>query len=134
MKVFKQELGGLAHTVGYRLEDEAMKSLPALLNRDHAVKIEGPVIRDFLEIRPKKYIELNIWGQGLQHGERVEIIGEAKSQLKKRDVDSFLQTLKAVEPFIHHRIIPVLVTYQTSPLVRQYTEAKGIHLYYSYQL
>ncbi|MEI8182041.1 MAG: hypothetical protein WCG29_04980, partial [Desulfomonile sp.] len=28
MRVFKKELGGLAHTVGYRLEDEAMKSLP----------------------------------------------------------------------------------------------------------
>ena len=134
MKVFKQELGGLAHTVGYRLEDEAMKSLPALLNRDHSVEIEGPLIRDFIEIGPKKYVELNIWGRGLQRGERVEIIGEAKSQLKRSDVDSFLQTLKTVEPFIHRRIIPVLVTYQTSPQVRQYTEAKNIHLYFSYQL
>ena len=96
MKVFKQELGGLAHTVGYRLEDEAMKSLPALLSRDHAIETEGPFIRDFLEIGPKKYVELNIWGHGLQHGERVEIIGEAKSQLKKRDVDRFLETLQTL--------------------------------------
>ncbi len=134
MKEFKQELGGLAHTVGYRLEDEAIKSLPALLSRDHGVKIEGTLIRDFLEIRPKKYIELNIWGQGLQNGERVEIIGEAKSQLKKKDVDNFIDTLKVVEPFLQRRIVPVLVTYQTSPSVREYAGTKGIHVYYSYQL
>ncbi|MGC8908420.1 MAG: chordopoxvirus fusion protein [Desulfomonilaceae bacterium] len=134
MKVIKQELGGLAHTVGYRLEDEAIKSLPSLLSADHAVQLEGPLIRDFFEMSPKKYIELNIWGRGLQRGEHVEIIGEAKSQLKKRDVDSFLQTLKSLAPFIQNRILPVIITYQTSPQVRQYARAKGIHLYFSYQL
>ncbi len=84
MKVIKQALAGLAHAVGYRLEDEAIKSLPSLLSADHAVQLEGPLIRDFFEMSPKKYIELNIWGRCLQRGERVEIIGEAKSQLKKK--------------------------------------------------
>ena len=86
----RQEMGGLSHTVGYRLEDEAMKSLPFLLKRDSSIEIEGSFIRDYVEIGPNKYVELNIWGHGLRGGNPVEVIGEAKSQLKKKDVDQFL--------------------------------------------
>lgn len=134
MKAFKRELGGLSHTVGYRLEDEAMKSLPALLKRDLSIDTQGPLIRDYVEIGPKKYVELNIWGHGFKDGKAVEIVGEAKSQLKKRDVDIFLQTLKILEPIINKQIVPLLVTYQTSPDVRHYVKGKNIALYFSYQL
>jgi hypothetical protein len=130
----RKEIGGLSHTVGYRLEDEAMKSLPFLLKRDSSIEIEGPLIRDYVEIGPNKYVELNIWGHGLRGGTPVEIIGEAKSQLKKRDVDQFVQTLKVLEPIINRPIVPVLVTYQTSPDVRRYALGKNIALYLSYQL
>jgi predicted nuclease with TOPRIM domain len=130
----KQEIGGLSHTVGYRLEDEAMKSLPALLKRDFSIETQGSLTRDYLEIAPKKYVELNIWGQGLQCGKQVEIIGEAKSQLKKKDVDQFIQTLRILEPIINKPIIPLLVTYQTSVDVRRYIQGKNIALYFSHQL
>jgi predicted nuclease with TOPRIM domain len=134
MKVFKRELGGLSHTVGYRLEDEAMKSLPALLSRDLSIETQGSLIRDYIEIGPRNYVELNIWGHGIKDGKTVEIIGEAKSQLKKRDVDQFLQTLKIIEPVIKRPIVPLFVTYQTSPDVRRYIQDKNIALYFSYQL
>jgi hypothetical protein len=134
MKVFKKELGGLSHTVGYRLEDEAMKSLPALLKHDHSIEIQGSLIRDYLEIGPRKYVELNIWGSGVKDGQVVEIIGEAKSQMKKRDVDHFLQTVRIIEPVLKKPIVPLLVTYQTSPDVRRYIREKNIALYFSYQL
>lgn len=130
----RQEMGGLSHTVGYRLEDEAMKSLPFLLKRDSSIDIEGPLIRDYVEIGPKKYVELNIWGHGLRGGKPVEVIGEAKSQLKKKDVDQFLKTLRILEPIINKPILPLLVTYQTSPDVRRYVQGKNIALYFSYQL
>ncbi len=134
MQDIKQEMGGIAHTVGYRLEDEAMKSLPALLKRDLAIDTQGPLIRDYIEIGLKKYIELNIWGHGVKDGTAVEIVGEAKSQLKKRDVDTFIQTLKVLEPIITRPIVPLLVTYQTSPDVRRYIQDNNIALYFSYQL
>ncbi len=134
MQDMKQEIGGLSHTVGYRLEDEAMKSLPSLLKRDFSIDTEGTLVRDYIEIGPKKYVELNIWGHGLRSGKPVEIIGEAKSQLKKKDVDQFLQTLKILEPLINKPIVPLLVTYQTSVDVRRYIQGKNIALYFSYQL
>ena len=37
----KKEVGGLAHTVGYRLEDEAMKALPEILKKEMNLGIIG---------------------------------------------------------------------------------------------
>jgi hypothetical protein len=68
MQDMRQKIGVLSHTGGYRLEDEAKKSLPALLKRDLSIETQGSLIRDYDEIGPKKYVELNIWGHGLKHG------------------------------------------------------------------
>ena len=101
----------------YQLADMSYKTLPPILKRDHAITLKGRLKRGFLETARNKYIEINIWGQGERDGKSIEIIGEAKTQLKKRDVDKFLQTLEAIRPHIDHSIHPICVTYQTSPAV-----------------
>lgn len=130
----KQEIGGLGHAIGYGLEDQSYLTLPPVLKRDHEITVKGQLKRGFLETARNKYIEINIWGQGEQDGKSIEIIGEAKTQLKKRDVDKFIQTLQAIRPHIAHSIHPVCVTYQTSPAVSQYAKDKGISLYFTYEL
>ncbi|SHF16759.1 hypothetical protein SAMN02745206_01448 [Desulfacinum infernum DSM 9756] len=130
----REMLGGLAHTVGYRLEDEAIWALPHLLARDFGMEIEKPLVRTFLEAAPNRYVEVNIWGHGVVDGRRVAILGEAKSQLKKRDVDGFLKTMAKVREISGMEIFPVLVTYQASPKVRQAAAEKGIKVYLSYEL
>ncbi len=134
MKNFKEQLGGLSHTVGYRLEDESYIKLPAILERDHSVVVKGRLKRGWLELRKNKYIELNIWGQAERHGKPVEIIGEAKSQLKKRDVDNFLENLDLIRPHFNREIYPICITYQTSPAVLKYSKDKGLTLFFSYEL
>jgi len=129
-----RDLRGIARAYHFDLVDMSYLSLPPILKRDHAITLEGPLIRDYVEIGPNKYVELNIWGHGLRGGNPVEVIGEAKSQLKKKDVDQFLQTLRILEPIINKPIVPLLVTYQTSPEVRRYVQGKNITLYFSYQL
>jgi len=130
----KEEVGGLSHTVGYRLEDEAIKSLPSLLKRDMDIEVIGRLRRDFLEVAPHKYIELNIWGEGERNGKKYVIIGEAKSQLKKRDVDDFMDKVEEIKRYVSEEQICLLVTYITSPDVRRYAEEKGIKIYFSYEL
>ena len=134
MKNFKEQLGGLSHTVGYRLEDESYVKLPAILKRDHAVVVKGHLKRGWIELGKNKFIELNIWGHGERHGKTVEIIGEAKSQLKKRDVDNFLENLDLIRPHLKRDIYPLCVTYQTSPAVMKYSREKGLTLFFSYEL
>lgn len=128
----REQLGGLAHTVGYRLEDEAFKALPALLKRDLGVEVLGRLKRDFLEIGKDRYLEVNIYGSGVHDGAECLIIGEAKTQLKKKDVDAFLQKAGQVASLVPKEQVRLLVTYQASPPVQKYVRDQGIFLYFSY--
>jgi len=130
----KEELGGLSHTVGYRLEDEAMKSLPKLLKQDFGVEVVGRLKRDFIEISKNNYIEVNIFGEGRKNGKEYVIVGEAKSQLKKRGLDDFLKKVEKLKRHIGKEPILLYVTYISHPQIRKYAEEKNIKIYHSYEL
>jgi DNA repair exonuclease SbcCD ATPase subunit len=87
----REQLGGLSHTFGYFLENEAYKYLPKLLKRDFGLEIEGRLLRDYIEIAPNRYEEINIYGRGKIQGKPIIILGEAKTQLKKADINNFLK-------------------------------------------
>lgn len=129
-----RQIGGMSHTIGYFLEDKSYPVLPHLLERDHSIIIQDKLKRGFLEIPKNKFVEINIWGKGTRSGMKVEIIGEAKTQLKKKNVDKLLMTVKAVENYIRAQIVPVCVTFQTSPHVQKYAKEKGVIVYFSYEL
>lgn len=129
-----RQIGGMSHTIGYFLEDKSYPVLPHLLERDHSIIIQDKLKRGFLEIPKNKFVEINIWGKGTRLGTQLEIIGEAKTQLKKKDVDKLLMTVKAVENYIRAQIVPVCVTFQTSPHVQKYAKEKGVIVYFSYEL
>ncbi|MDL1956116.1 MAG: chordopoxvirus fusion protein [Candidatus Desulfofervidus auxilii] len=132
-KKTREELGGLSHTVGYILEDRAYLGLPELIKRDFGIEIEE-IKRDFIEISPNRYEEINLLGRGKKDGSSIWILGECKTQLKKRDIDLFLKKLSRIEHLFPGERLFVVVTYQASPQVRKYIEEKGIKLYFSYQL
>jgi chromosome segregation ATPase len=130
----KEELGGLSHTVGYRLEDEAMKAIPKLLKQDFGVEVVGRLKRDLIEISKNNYIEVNIFGEGRKNGKEYMIVGEAKSQLKKRNIDDFLKKVETLKRHIGKEPILLYVTYISHPQVRKYAEEKNIKIYHSYEL
>ena len=129
----RKQLGGLAHTVGYVLEDRAFVGLLPLLEREYGLKVLEPLKRDFVEIGPGKYLEVNILGKAVQDGKKFVIIGECKTQLKKEDINKFLKTLNLLKDIFTEEIFPVLVTYHASPQVQNYVRQKGLKLYFSYQ-
>ncbi len=129
----REQVGSLAHTVGYFLENEAYKYLPKLLMRDFGITVEGSLIRDYIEVSPNKYEEINIIGKGRKNGNEVIILGEAKTQLKKSHIDKFISLVKKIEKFYPSDKILIFVTHQTSPLVRDYANKKGVKIYFSYQ-
>ncbi|MEJ5300591.1 MAG: hypothetical protein WHS38_06345 [Thermodesulforhabdaceae bacterium] len=130
----REELGGLSHTIGYILEDRAFAHLPRLLKKDEGIEIDPDELkRDFVEIAPGRYEEVNILGKGYKGHKQIWIIGECKTQFKKKDVEDFLKKLAKIEHlFLGDRIL-IAVTYQTSPQVRALLKEKGIRLYFSYQ-
>jgi chromosome segregation ATPase len=129
----RRQLGGLTATVGYRLEDEAFKALPLLLERDYGLVVKDRLKRKFVRDNHGIDIEVNIIGEAERNGEILTIIGESKSQLSKRDIDNFIRKkLKRLER-VFTNIFPVLVTYMvTEPDVEDYAKEKGIALYFSY--
>lgn len=132
-KELRREVGGLSHTVGYRLEDESYKALPSLLREDMGVEVIGRLKRDFIEVGKERYIEVNIWGKGRCNGKECVIIGEAKTQLKKGDIDDFLKRANNLKRYVPEDQVRVLVTYHTSPQVLRYAKEKDVKVYFSYE-
>lgn len=129
----REEVGGLAHTVGYRLEDESFKALPVLLKQDMGIEIKGRLKRDFIEIGLDRYIEVNIWGEAAYDGRECVVVGEARSQLKRKDVDEFIKRAEEVRKYIPKEQVRVLITYQASPQVQRYAKERNIKIYFSYE-
>ena len=135
MKEVRQHLGGLSITVGYTLENQAYKGLPPLLEKDYGLQVKDRLLRTFLADEKGRPLEVNIYGHAQRNGEEVVILGEAKAQLSKNDIDRFLR--RKVKPL--QKLLPrtflVLVTHMiSSPEVEEYARKKGIALYYSYEL
>jgi hypothetical protein len=129
----RKEVGGLSLTVGYRLEDEAYKALPALLKKDYGIVIKGKLKRGYVKDNKGMDIEVNIIGECERDGKRQTIIGEGKSQLSKNDIDRFINNRVKRFEGIFDDIFPVIVTYMIStPDVEEYAKQKGVVIYYSY--
>ncbi len=132
----REQLGGLSTTVGYVLENEAMKALPALLESEFGLRTRERLVRKFVEDELGRPIEVNILGKAARNGQEVVILGEAKSQLSKQKVVEFLN--KKVKPLVgvlKAEVFPILVTHMiSSPDVVEYALQKGIkRIYYSYE-
>jgi len=129
----RQEIGGLAMTVGYRLEDEAFRALPALLARDHGLEVTGRLRRDYVTDTRGRALEVNILGTARRDGQEVTIIGESKAQLSKNKVDEFIaRRVHALREVFAH-VFPVIVTHMISePDAEAYARDAGVAVYYSY--
>jgi chromosome segregation ATPase len=132
-KETRKQVGGLATTVGYTLENQAYKALPQLLQRDFGLMVQGRLKRGYLKDNQGKELEVNIIGHALQEGRTVTLLGESKSQLSKQKVDEFIRKrLRRFEGVIP-KCFPILITHMTSSSeVEEYAKSKGIAVYYSY--
>ena len=91
----RRRLESMSDAVGYNLENQAYKALPALLEKDLKIKVEGKLVRRYFPgTRKGRYIQVNIYGWGAQNGKRILILGECKTSLSKKEVDRFLKLTK----------------------------------------
>ena len=130
----RSQLGGLAMTVGYALENAAYRALPDLLKADYGIEVQDRLIRTYLTDDKNRSLEVNIFGKGLKNGREVIILGESKSQLSAKHINRFISTrLYPLKP-LFGEVLPILVTHMiSSEGVEAYAKEQGIALYYSYQ-
>jgi len=90
-----KELGGLSNSFGYFLENEAIACLPYILKKKKSIDIQV-MDRRYIVYADGKDDEINIYGEGLENGEKVYVIGESKSQFGKKDADRFQKLIQRV--------------------------------------
>ena len=132
-KETRRQLGGLARTVGYGLENQAYKGLPRLLERDFGIVVTGRLKRQWMRDNTDAEIEVNIVGEGMRDGKKIAIIGECESHLSKNKTDDFIRRKLERLEGVFDEIFPLVVTHMTSSSgVEDYVKEQGIALYYSY--
>ena len=117
----------------FNLEDESYKTLPALLLRDYGIEVQGRLLRKHVEFAPGKFVEIHILGEAIREGKSLTIVGEAKTQLHRRDLLRFLADRVEPAQVAFPEIFPVLVTYMTTaPGQEEEVREAGVALYYSF--
>ena len=135
----RSELGGISRTMGYALENEAYRSLPALLEQRHGVRVTDRFVRT--EIGGE---EINFLAHGVTaEGAAVILVGESKARLDerrgaRRSEEKVLETLarKVAAVQAEHtgaRIVPLLVTHYARPSFLANAQAQGVIVVQSFE-
>jgi len=133
MTDIRRQFGGLAHAVGFQLEDRAYFSLPKLLEEEFGIKVKERLSRKMFRTYKGEIMEINIIGKAEKDGKEIYIIGEAKANLSIRHIIDFVDRLKDIKETLKEEIFPILVTYMTDLETEEYARSKNIRLYYSYE-
>jgi len=131
----RQMVGGLSDTVGYSLEDRAIKSLPQLLREQYQIEVKGRLVRKFIKYNGLKD-EVNIFGEAERDGRSLYILGEAKARLSKKHIDKFLKRIQRLKFYkvITEDNFMFFVTYSAEPEIEKYAKDKGIEIIWSYEV
>ena len=134
----RQRLESMSDAVGYTLENQSYKGLPSLLKRDLGLKVEGRLLRRYLPGEKKgKYIQVNIYGWGLKNGQKILILGEAKTSISRREIGRFQKLavrVAGLQKVSSDNVCQVIVVHDITPEVEEYATERGVHLYWSYDL
>ncbi len=131
----KEMIAGLSDTVGYGLEDRAIKYLPEVLKNRFNITLKSSLVRKYLTYNGEE-IELNIYGEGEKEGVRLDIIGEAKSRPSKKDINKFVKKINLLEKrkVISENKFLLLVCYTIRPEVERYAKEKNVEVIWSYEI
>ena len=131
----REMVGGLSDTVGYSLEDRAIKSLPSILKNKYGIIVTEGLVRKFIKYNGR-HDEVNIFGTGKKDKRLITIIGEAKSRLSKKHIEDLLKLIERLRKagVIKKEAFPIVVTYSAEPVVEEMAKEKGVNLIWSYEL
>jgi hypothetical protein len=106
----RQEIGGMANSFGYMLENEAYRHLPKFLADKHKINVSSKMIRQQVGDE-----EINVLAEGRRGKTPVLIVGEAKSRLAAQDLGQLKKKVKEVKKHYPaatgREIVPVMVVH-----------------------
>lgn len=121
-KASRSQVGGLARTMAYALENEAYRKLPDLLWQQFQLQVKERFIRTLIAGE-----EINFFAKAERQGETVIIVGESVLKLddpvKLSQVD---KQITAVKLFYPEPLVPLIVTHFAHPNVLVLAQQRGI--------
>ncbi|HOM27782.1 MAG TPA: chordopoxvirus fusion protein [bacterium] len=133
VKNMQKELGGISHSVGFDLENQAYKALPKILKERYGIEIKERLLRKFIEYPDGREEEINVYGKGKIDGREIFIIGESKTYLSKKDIERFKKRLERIKKVFTEEIFPIFVVHSASPKITKYAENSGFSVFFSYE-
>lgn len=121
----------LTDTVGYGLKDIARVILPRYPERHLDIRV-GELERGFLGAEGKE-VEITLYGEGEQNGQRIAVLGEAKSCISAREVEQFDRAIQPALATLEAQPVKVMMGYLIHPSASRMAAERGILLVASYQ-
>jgi len=127
-------VGGIGNTLGYALENEAYRLLPALLKEKYGLEMTERFVRTYVG-----EVEINIFGKARRNGKEVLIVGETKTRLDERrakkglweQLSKKIEAVKEMYPDIE--IVPLIITHHARPGALKEAEEQGILVVQSFE-
>ena len=129
----RKQVGGLSETVGGDIEDIAYIVLHDVLKREFGWQV-GVLEREW-QTWDGEPEEVNVFGEATdpaRPGQVIWIVGEAKHNLTRKEVDRFARQVERARRHLVGEIFPVCFCYRARPEVQQRVRDAGIRLVFSY--
>jgi len=133
VKRIQKELGGLSHSVGFDLENQAYKALPNILKERFGIEIKDRLLRKYIEYPDGREEEINIYGEAQKNGKKIFIIGESKTHLSRKDIEKFKKRIERLKKVIGEEIFPIFVVHTSSPKIVKFSLDSGFPVFFSYE-
>jgi hypothetical protein len=118
-----QQVGRLADTIGFTLEELAREVTPAYLAQHyniHTLQLD----RSFIVVDGQE-LEFDLYGHGQRNGERVTVVGEVRSRIYGRDVEEAVRRTTRLAPQLSGTPVTVLFGFVIHPLARVAAQQLG---------
>jgi len=118
-----QQVGRLADTIGFTLEELAREVTPAYLAQHyniHTLQLD----RSFIVVDGQE-LEFDLYGHGQRNGERVTVVGEVRSRIYGRDVEEAVRRTTRLTPQLSGTLVKVLFGFVIHPLARVAAQRLG---------
>lgn len=118
-----QQVGRLSETIGFTLEDLAREVAPAYLAQHYGVHV-AEVDRRFFRVAGEE-VEVDLYGEGRRDGERVAVVGEVRSRIHGRDVESAVRLAERLAEQLPGPAVVVLFGFVIHPPAREVARRLG---------
>jgi hypothetical protein len=118
-----QQVGRLSDTIGFSLEDLAREMTPAYLA--HYYKIQVTTLERRYFYIDDEEIEVDLYGEGQQDGKAVMVVGEVRSRIYGRDVETVFQQASKLSSQLGKTPVTVLFCFAIHPSAQEAASRLG---------